>query len=167
MNIISNDISQDLFVYQPTLATLGFKKKIKGTDYALSWKSREIYNFELKLLYSTFLRSMTLSGYRIGIKIDKYPLSVEQNNYLSKIVNVYTFYNFKFKSCLFWAKNLVTNSDKEKYEYSGYGAKFDSAISWSFHNDAARNVIIFGSSSHSDNSKDNFFSATWLSNFWN
>ena len=43
---------------------------------------------------------MTLSGYRIGIKIDKYPLSVEQNNYLSKIVNVYTFYNFKFKSCL-------------------------------------------------------------------
>ena len=44
-------------------------------------------------------------------------------------------------------------------EYSGYGAKFDSAISWSFHNKAARNVIIFGSSSHSDNSKDNFFSA--------
>ena len=43
---------------------------------------------------------MTLSGYRIGIKIDKYTLSVEQNNYLSKIVNVYTFYNFKFKSCL-------------------------------------------------------------------
>ena len=71
MYIISNDISQDLFVYQPTLATLGFKKKIKGTDYALSWKSREIYNFELKLLYSTFLHSMTLSRYRIGIKIDK------------------------------------------------------------------------------------------------
>ena len=29
MYFISNDISQDLFVYQPTLATLEFKKKSK------------------------------------------------------------------------------------------------------------------------------------------
>ena len=39
--------------------------------------------------------------------------------------------------------------------YSGYGITFDSACSWSFDNDIARNVIIFGvdnsSSSHADN----------------
>ena len=47
-----------------------------------------------------------------------------------------------------------------KYVYSGYGITFDSAGSWSFDNDTARNVIIFGvdnsSSSHSDNRKNNF-----------
>ena len=44
--------------------------------------------------------------------------------------------------------------------YSGYGITFDSASSWSFDNDTARNVIIFGvdnsSSSHADNHKNNF-----------
>ena len=29
--------------------------------------------------------------------------------------------NFKFKNCLFGATNIVKNSDKEKYVYSGYG----------------------------------------------
>ena len=44
--------------------------------------------------------------------------------------------------------------------YSGYGIIFDCAGSWSFDNDFARNVIIFGvdnsSSSHADNCKNNF-----------
>ena len=39
---------------------------------------------------------------------------------------------------------IVTNSDNENYVYSGYGITFDSAGSWSFDNDTARNVIIFG-----------------------
>ena len=56
--------------------------------------------------------------------------------------------------------NIVENSDKEKYVYGGYGITFDSAGSWSFDNDFARNVIIFGvnnsSSSHSDNCTSNF-----------
>ena len=29
----------------------------------------------------------------MGIKFDKYPLAVEQNNYLNKIVNVYIVYD--------------------------------------------------------------------------
>ena len=73
---------------------------------------------------------MKLSGYRKGIKFDKVPLAVEQNNYLSEIVNVYIVYdldawprnptkNFKFKNCLFGAASVVKNSDKEKYVYSG------------------------------------------------
>ena len=107
----------------------------------------------------------------MGTKFDKNPLAVEQNNYLTKTVNVYIIYeldtwpriptnNFKFKDCLFGATNVVKNSDKEKYVYSGYGITFDSVGSWRFDNDFARNVMIFGvdnsSSSHSDNRKNNF-----------
>ena len=88
-----------------------------------------------------------------------------------KIVNIYTVYdsdawprgltyNFKFKNCLFGAPNVVKNSDKEKYVYSGYRITFDSVVSWSFGNDFDKNIIIFGannsSSPHSDNRKNNF-----------
>ena len=65
----------------------------------------------------------------------------------------------KFKNCLFGATNIVKNRDEEKCLYI-YGITFDSAGSWSFDNDVARNVIIFGvdnsSSSHSDNRNNNF-----------
>ena len=68
--------------------------------------------------------------------------------------------NFKFKNCLFGATNIVENSDKERYVYSGYGITFDSGGSWNLGNDYARIVIDFGvgncSSSHSDNRKNNF-----------
>ena len=44
--------------------------------------------------------------------------------------------------------------------YNEYGITFDSAGWWSFDNEIARNVIIFGvhnsSSSHFDNHKNNF-----------
>ena len=107
----------------------------------------------------------------MGIKFNKDPLAVEQNNYLTKILNFNIVYdlaawsknptnNFKFKNCLFGATNIVKNSDKEKYVYSGYGITFDSGGSWSFDNGTARNVIIFdgysSSSSHVDNRKNNF-----------
>ena len=66
---------------------------------------------------------------------------------------------FKFKNCLFRVTSIVKNSDKEKYVYSSYRITFDSAGFWSFDNDTARNVIIFGVwnslSSHADNHKNN------------
>ena len=117
------------------------------------------------------MNSIKRSEYRIGIKSNKGPLAVEQNNYLTKIVNVYIIYDldawprnptkhFKFKNYLSGATDVVKNSDKEKYVYSRYGITLDSGGSWSFCNDLARNVIIFGvdnsSSSHSDNRKNNF-----------
>ena len=113
-------------------------KKDKGTDYVCSWKSEGVFNSKLKPLHTAFLNSIKLSEYRIGIKFEKDPLAVEQNNYLTKIINVYIVYdldawprnptnNFKFKNCLFGATNIVKNSDKEKYVYSGYGITFDSA----------------------------------------
>ena len=167
----SNDGSQNTFIYQPTLDALELKKD-KGTDYVLSCKSKGVYNSKLKPLYTAFLHSIKLSEYRIGIEFDKDPFAVEQNNYLTKIVNVYIVYdldawprnptnNFKFKNCLFGTLNIVKNSDKEKYIYSGYGIIFNSASSWSLGNDFAKNVVIFGvdnsSSSHSNNRKNNLF----------
>ena len=70
-----------------------------------------------------------------------------------KIVNVYIIYDLdvwlrnltsNLKNCLFEATNIVKNSDNKKFVYSGHGITFDSAGSWSFDNDFARNVIIFG-----------------------
>ena len=60
----------------------------------------------------------------MGTKIDKDPLAVEQNNYTTRIVNVYIVYfldawprnptnNFKFKNCLFDTTNIVKSSDKK------------------------------------------------------
>ena len=105
-------------------------------------------------MYTAFLHSIKLSGYKIGIKSDKDALAVEQSNYLTKIVNVYIVYdlatrprnpnnNLKLKNCLFGASNIVKNSDKEKYVYSGYGITFNSTDWWSFDNGTARNVKIF------------------------
>ena len=96
------------------------------------------------------------------IKFVKDPVAVEQNNQLTKIINFYFVYELAAwpRNCLFDATNKVKNRDKEKYVYSGYGITFDSASSWKFDNDFARNVKIFGvdntSSFHSDNHKNNF-----------
>ena len=56
-------------------------KKDKDTDWVLDWKSNGVYNSKLKLLYTAFLHSIKLSGYKTGIKLDKDPVAVEQNNY--------------------------------------------------------------------------------------
>ena len=83
------------------------------------------------------------------------PLAVVENNYLAKVVNVYIIYDldgwpgnpidiFTLKICLFCSTNIVKNSDKEKWVYSGYGIAFDGGGLWSFGNDCARNAIIFG-----------------------
>ena len=109
----SIDGSQNTFVYQPTLDTLELEKD-KGTDYVLNWKSKGVYNSKLKPLYTAFLHCIKRSGYKVGIKFDKDPLAIEQNNYGKKIVNVYIVYdlnaqprnptnNFEFKNCLLGA----------------------------------------------------------------
>ena len=116
--------SQNVFVYQPTLDTLDLKKD-KGTDYLLSWKSKGVYTSKFKPLYTAFLHSIKLSRHKVGIKFDKDPLVIEQNNYTTKKVNVSIVFdldtwpkilrnNFKLKNCLFGATTIVKNSDKEK-----------------------------------------------------
>ena len=146
-----------------------FRKELtkdKSSDYVLSWKSTKVFNSELKPLYTAFKHRMKLYKYRIEIKFDNDPLAVEQNNYLTKISNVYILCdfdagprnpsnNFKFKNCLFGATSIVRNSDKEKYLYSEYRITFDSSGWWGFIQDTARNIVMFASdnssSSHSDN----------------
>ena len=146
----SNDGSQVTFVYQATLYTIELKKD-KDIDYVFSWKSKGVYNSKLKPLYTAFLHSIKLSEYKMGIEFDKDHLAAGQNNYLTKIVNVYIVYdldawpkiplrNAALKNCLFGATNIVKNSDKEKYVYSGYGIAFDGKGEWSFCNDYARNL---------------------------
>ena len=123
-----------MIVYEPTLDTLELKKE-KGIDYALSWKSKGVYNCKLKPLYTTFLHSINLSGYKMEIKFDKNLLAVEQYNYANNFVNVYIVYdlgawprnptnNFKFKNWLFGVTSVVKNRNKEKYVYNGYGITF-------------------------------------------
>ena len=91
----------------------------------------------------------------MGIKLDEDPLAAEQNNYLTKIVNVYILFtldawprisanNFKFINCLFGATCIVKNTDRRKYVYRGYGIIFDRVGLRSFDNDTARYVAIFG-----------------------
>ena len=61
---------------------------------------------------------------------------------------------------MFVATNIVKDSDKEKYVFSGYRIAFDGTGEWKFGNEFARNVVIFGvdssSSSHTDNCKNDF-----------
>ena len=76
MYFASNDGSQKMFVYQPTFDILEWKTKDKGTDYVLSWKLNGVYNSKLKPLYTAFLHSIKLSGYKMGIKFLKDPLAI-------------------------------------------------------------------------------------------
>ena len=146
-------------------------KKDEGTGYVFNWKSKGVYNSKLKPLYTAFLHSIKLSGYKMGINFYKDLLAVEQNKYLIKIVNIYIVYdldawpkimfrNFTLKNCLFGVTNIVKNSDQEKYVYSGYGIVFDGKCESSFGNKYARNVIVFGVdnsiSSHTNNLMNNF-----------
>ena len=68
--------------------------------------------------------------------------------------------NFTLKSCLCGTVKLTRNADKSKFTYNHLRIAFDRKGYWSFDNDTARNVIIFGidnsSSSHTDNPKNNF-----------
>ena len=113
-------------IYQRTFDTLKLKK-YEGTDYFLSWKSKGVYNSKRKALYIASLHSIKLSGYRVVTKYDKDLLAVEQNNYFSKIVNVYIVYdlrawprnptdNFTFKNWLLAATSVVKSNEKEAME---------------------------------------------------
>ena len=81
----------------------------------------------------------------------------DENHIISggPIINIYIIYktspktinsNFVFRDCLFGAIRInTTNSDTDKWQYSGYGIGFDSTGNFT-HPDGgiARNVIIFG-----------------------
>ena len=179
----SNDVFQKTFIYQPTFDTLELKKVLimfvvgNQREYIILNLNHYVYclYYIVHIVYIVYilytLHSIKRSEYRIVITFDKDPLAVEQNNYLTKIVIIYTLFdlddqqksptnNFKFKNCLFGATNIVKNSHKEKYVSNEYGITFDTAGSWHFGNNFVRSVVIFGidnsSSSHADNRQNNF-----------
>ena len=51
----------------------------------LNWKSKRECTSKLKQLYTAFLHSKKVSGYGMGIKVDKDSLALEQNNYAIKL----------------------------------------------------------------------------------
>ena len=130
-----DDGSQSIFAHQATLNTIGLKED-KSTEYVIDWKSKEIYTSKFTPLYTAFLYSINLSGYRTGMQFYNSVLVVAQNNYATKIVNAYILYDVdiwpkfpKLKKCLFVRTNTVKNSVKGKYEYSSYDMAFDGADS--------------------------------------
>ena len=147
------------------------KKKNLSTEYIISWRSKGVCNSRLDALNSDFLPNIKKINEKIVIQFNNIPLFIEQNNYTSKTVNVYIVYdfdnwqkhplrNFALKNCFFGANNIVKNNVKEKYVYSGYRIAFDGKGSWSFNDDFARSLTIFGvdnnSLSHTDNVKNGF-----------
>ena len=143
----------------------------KSNDYIISWISKGSYSFTLSPQYIHFLNSLNFFGYEIGIKFNRNPLVVKQMKCATKIINVYIVFElnlcpksllekFTLKNCLFGATNIVENSDRSKWVYSGYRIVFDGKGVWSFGNGFARNRVATGvdnsSSSHSDNRKNNF-----------
>ena len=68
MYFTSNGGSQNTFFNHQPLKILKQKKKKKGkgNDYVLSWKSEGVFNSKLKPLYTALLNSIILSDYRIG-----------------------------------------------------------------------------------------------------
>ena len=64
-----------------------------GTNYVLSQKSKLSRYSKLKPLYTAFLNSIKISGHKVGIKFNKNPLAVEQENDTTKTVNAYSVYD--------------------------------------------------------------------------
>ena len=159
-----------MFVCQQIFKELKLKK-VKGAEYIICWKSKGAYNYKFIALYGACLPYEKYFGNKIGIQFNSTFLVKQQNNYATKIVNVYIVYdldnwpknplrNFTLKNCLLGLTNIVKDNAKEKSMYSGYEIAFDGKGKWSFGNDFARNVIIFAvnnsSWSHTNNLKNDF-----------
>ena len=65
----------------------------KGTEYIISWISKGLYNSKLIALNGAFLPNVNYFRDNIGIQFNNTPLVIEQNNYTTRIVNVYIVFN--------------------------------------------------------------------------
>ena len=83
---VMRDIKAHLFINQHLILS---NLKIQNSKKTKVLEIEGVFDCKLMSLYTPYLNSIKLSVYRIGIKFDKDPLAVEQNNDLRKIVNVY------------------------------------------------------------------------------
>ena len=101
-NFFGDDGSPNTFVYQPKRDKLELKKTKALIMFFVG--NQGIFTSKLKPIYTAFLHSKKFSGYKVGVKFDKVPSAVEQNNYVTKIVNTYIVYELNA-----WQKNPTSN----------------------------------------------------------
>ena len=80
-----------MFVYQPTLSMLELKED-NNIEYIITWKSKGLFKSNLKPLLNLLQPTIKQFGYKVAIPLVNNSLTVENNNYLTKIVNVYIAY---------------------------------------------------------------------------
>ena len=162
-----NNGAQNALVFQ----TMQKRFKLMNKNQIDKWKSKGLSNRYL----STFgtigdvILSKPIKPMRVIFK-GKGTLIQDENDIISggPMINIYIVYktsqktinsNFDFSDCLFGAIKITntTNSDTDKWQYSGYGIGFDSTGNFT-HPDGGigRNAIIFGaglrnSTVHSNN----------------
>ena len=150
-----NDVAQDALVFQ----TMQRHFKLINENQIDKLKSKGLSNQYL----STFgtIGDAILSKLIKPIHVifnGKGTLVQDKNDIISggPIINIYIVYktspktinsDFVFRDCLFGAIKITntTNSDTDKWQYSGYGLGFDSTVNFT-HPDGGigRNVITFG-----------------------
>ena len=59
--LFGDDGFRNMFVYQPTLNTLGLKEN-NATNYVIGWKSKGAYNSKFTPLHTAFLQNIKFSG---------------------------------------------------------------------------------------------------------
>ena len=91
-NLFGDDSSQNILVCKPVFHMLQLKKG-KDTNYVFSGKSNSVVTSNLTPLYTDFFHNIKLSGNILEIKFDKDSFPVEQNNYTTKVVKAYIFYD--------------------------------------------------------------------------
>ena len=75
-----------MFVYQPTLSMLELKED--NIEYIIAWKSKGLFKSNLKPILNPLPPTIKQFGYKVAIPLVNNSLIVENNNYLTKIVNV-------------------------------------------------------------------------------
>ena len=124
------------------------------------WKSKGLSNQYLDTfgIIGDIMLSKKIKPMHVIFKA-KGTLVSHENDIIAEgpITNIYIVYktssktvnsNFVFRNCLFGAINITntTNSDTDKWKYSGYGVGFDSTGSFTHPDDGknAKNIIVFG-----------------------
>ena len=150
-----NDRAENVLVFQ----TMQRYFKLSNKNQIDEWKSKRLSSQYLhvvgtlgRVVLSKPIKPMHVIFKRKGALVQNDDDIIARG----PIVNIYIVYkispktinsNFVFRDCLFGAVKITntTNSDTDKWEYSGYRVGFDSTSSFT-HPDggSSKNVIIFG-----------------------
>ena len=102
-NFLGDDDFLNKIVYQPAFNMLELKED-KDTECVFSWKSKRVYSFKFTPWNTAFLHNIKRFRYKTGSEFNKVVSVVEQNNYLTKFVNIYIAYDLDN-----WLRNMLNN----------------------------------------------------------